>query len=67
VTILDCFAMFSAMFYDGAPYKQLLDQLAGTKNLVFMTSDLHYWSLFSDLIQLALPTGVDEQRFEGQR
>jgi hypothetical protein len=58
VTILDRFAMFAAMFYDGVPYKQLLDQLASTKNLVFMTSDLHYWSLFPDLIERALSNPI---------
>jgi ribosomal protein L36 len=50
VTILDRFAMFAALFYEGFTYRRLLEQLAGTKNLVFMTSDLHYWSIFPDLI-----------------
>jgi hypothetical protein len=50
VTILDRFAMFAALYYEGVPYERLLDQFAGTRNLVLMTSDLHYWSLFPDLI-----------------
>jgi hypothetical protein len=50
VTILDRIAMFAVMYYDGVPYESLLERLAGTKNLVFMTSDLHSWSL--------LPQGI---------
>jgi len=50
VTILDRIAMFAVMFYDGVTYEALLAQLAGTRNLVFMTSDLHYWSIFPELI-----------------
>lgn len=59
VTILDRFAMFAAMYYEGLPYHTLLDRLAGTKNLVFMTSDLHYWSIF--------PEGVDPKVFTRER
>ncbi|HEX7723769.1 MAG TPA: hypothetical protein VF397_16530 [Pyrinomonadaceae bacterium] len=54
VTILDRFAMFAAMHYEGIPYQTLLDRLAGTKNLVFMTSDLHYWSIFPQSIDPGL-------------
>jgi hypothetical protein len=46
VTILDRFAMFAVMYFEGLSYQSVLDRLAGTKNLVFMTSDLHYWSIF---------------------
>lgn len=54
VTILDRFALFAAMYYDRIPYNQIIDQFVGTKNLVFLTADLHYWSLFPDLINHAL-------------
>ena len=50
VTIIDRFAMFMALFYEDVGYETLLQSLAGTKNPVFMTSDLHYWSIFPDLI-----------------
>jgi hypothetical protein len=50
VTILDRFALFMALFYQRYSYKTLMKRLANTKNLVFMTSDLHYWSIFPDLI-----------------
>ncbi len=56
VTILDRFAFFAAMFYDRIPYESLLERLAGTRNLVFMTSDLHCWSIFPDLIDPNLLT-----------
>jgi hypothetical protein len=46
VTILDRFALFAAMCFEGLSYQSLLDRLASTRNLVFMTSDLHYWSIF---------------------
>jgi hypothetical protein len=55
VTILDRFAMFAAMYYHGFSYENLI-KLAGTKNLVFLTSDLHYWSIFPDLITPELVT-----------
>ncbi len=54
VTVLDRFAMFAALYYEGVAYERLLDQLAGTRNLAFITSDLHYWSVFPDLIDLDL-------------
>lgn len=65
VTILDRFAMFAALFYDGFSYTRLLEQLAGTKNLVFMTSDLHYWSIFPDLIdqKVLAPRRLTPPRF----
>ena len=50
VTILDRFALFMALYYERMPYETVLKRLTGTKNLVFMTSDLHYWSIFPDLI-----------------
>jgi hypothetical protein len=56
VTILDRFAMFALLFYEGVSQESLLERLAGTKNLVFMTSDLHYWSIFPDLIDARLLT-----------
>lgn len=58
VTILDRAAMFAALYYEGIPYESLLARLAGTKNLVFMTGDLHHWAIFPELIDdqlLALP------------
>jgi hypothetical protein len=58
VTILDRFAFFAAMYFDKVPYENLIERLAGTRNLVFVTSDLHSWSIFPDLIPpglLALP------------
>ena len=55
VVILDRFAMFAALYFEGLPYQTLLDRLAGTRNLVFMTSDLHYWSIF--------PQNVDAEIF----
>jgi hypothetical protein len=51
VTLLDRFALFAAMYYEGVPYERLLEQLDGTPNLVLLTSDLHTWSLFPDLIR----------------
>jgi hypothetical protein len=50
VTILDRFAMFAVMYYELFPLEELLKRLEGTKNLIFMTSDLHYWSILPDLI-----------------
>src|ERR1043166_4911965 len=58
VTIVDRFAFFAVMFYDGFRYESLLERLEGTRNLVFMTSDLHCWSIFPETIDsnlLALP------------
>ena len=56
VTILDRFAMFAVMYYEDVTYESLIERLAGTKNLVFMTSDLHYWSIFPELIDARLLT-----------
>ncbi len=56
VTIIDRFAMFMALYYEHVPYETLLEGLAGTKNLVFMTSDLHSWSIFPDLHSADLAT-----------
>jgi hypothetical protein len=51
--------MFAAMYFEGLSYQTLLDRLAGTRNLVFMTSDLHYWSIF--------PQHVDAEVFARER
>ena len=51
ITILDRFAMYFLLFYEGLTYENLIERLAGTKNLVFMTSDLHYWSIFPHLVE----------------
>lgn len=56
VTVLDRLAMFAVMYYDGVSYESLLARLAGTRNLVFMTSDLHHWSIFPQLTDTTLFT-----------
>ena len=56
VTILDRYAMFAVMYFEGASYESLIERLEGTKNLVFMTSDLHYWSIFPHSIDPELLT-----------
>ena len=50
VTILDRFAMFAAMAYEGMSYEDLVRRLEGIPNLVFLTSDLHDWSIFPEAI-----------------
>ena len=54
VTILDRFAFFTALYYDNIPYECLLERLAGTPNLILMTSDLHCWSILPELIEPCL-------------
>lgn len=63
VTLLDRFAMFAAMCYEGLSYESLVERLAGTRNLVFMTSDLHYWSIFPELIDSRVLTPRPLPRF----
>lgn len=50
VTILDRFAMFAMMMYEGMSYETLARRLEGTPNLVFLTTDLHEWSIFPEAI-----------------
>ncbi len=72
LTLLDRFAMFAVMYYEGISYERLVERLAGTKNLVFITSDLHYWSIFPQSIepdlfdnkQLSPSTNRYDQLFE---
>lgn len=61
VTILDRFAFFAAMYYEGVRYESLLERLAGTRNLVLMTSDLHSWAIFPELID---PSMLDLPRLD---
>ncbi len=57
-TIVDRFSMFAAMQYDGMSFEEVKERLLGTKNLIFLTADLHYWSLFPDLIETAISNRV---------
>jgi hypothetical protein len=50
VTILDRFAMFAMLMFEGMSYEKLVRRLEGIRNLVFLTSDLHEWSIFPDAI-----------------
>lgn len=61
VTILDRFAFFTALYYENVRIESLLEQLAGTRNLILMTSDLHCWSVLPDLIESCV---VGHQRLD---
>lgn len=56
VTLLDRYAMFMLMYFQGVTYESLIERLANTRNLVFMTSDLHYWSIFPGSVEPAFFT-----------
>lgn len=49
VTILDRFAWAALMLWKSLSYKELVKKFKKGKNLVLLTSDLHYWSLFPNL------------------